>query len=169
MTPNFAWFVTRSGPPNERWQFINSLHQLKEHMTCTGSDPDQMFFEFGPSRSASGNLLPIWSIPLPPVRALPSLFLLVDRWLEGRAAGPLAVFGLRNLFNPLLRHYGKSRGTKTLLAPDDILEALVLPGSIPTISDRMTCDRNLAQWLTAEPMLAPVDFWNYLIRDHDSV
>lgn len=166
MVSNFAWFARRSGPPNERWEFLNSLGDLRKATQAAFEAQDPVYFEFGPV-ILQGACTPVVSLPLGLTNSLPQIFQKLDVWMNHRLGGPLYVYGARNLFDPLIHHYQKSRGGAGTLPAYDLLETLVLPGAIPTVGDRTSCDRNFANWLTGQPMLTPFEFWQHLTHTND--
>lgn len=163
MNMNFAWFVEKSGAPNENWKFYNSLHDLRERLSTYSPGDSPVYLEFGPVHIPGQAPNSIASLPLSACRTLPDVFPFFEGWLNRMFGGPLYVYGKRNLFEPLVHHYNQQRQAQVSLSSAyDLLETLVLPGSVPTIEDRTTCDRIMAAWLTGQPMLTPYEFWKHL-------
>lgn len=140
--PHFAWFHTTS---KDGWRLLNSLADIRA--------ADVIFFEWGQMgvpNSTRSVILPAFD--------LQGLLPTVTQWTNTLTANPVMVFGSRNLFHPLIHHWGIQSGIRLSLPFHDILETCILPCSIPTIQDRMGVDQEFAQWLTGKRYPNPFEF-----------
>jgi len=153
MFTHFAWIYTVTPPSKngETWKLLNSLSDMREHMTNRVS----LWMEWGVvGKQESFTQIPL----LYEAGTLPELYENITDWINTLTCNPLMVFGSRNLFHPLVYNWGRHHYMPVSLPLSDLLELAILPGAIPTVNDRSCVDNNFARWLTGSPCESPSAF-----------
>lgn len=145
---NYAWFYVYG--EESHWRFINSLADLREAQAT-------IRFEYGNLASGAHEMVEVNRMTL--AKTLEA----VNVWVHQLQAGSLAVFGKKNLFEPLLFHYTRFYRIQLNLGMEDILENYVLPGSVPTLDDRRHFTELEAEWFTSQIQPPPLDFFRAIL------
>lgn len=145
---NYAWIYTFDGESN--WRFINSVADLRD-------SPATARFEYGNLVTGEHTMLELPKHSLSPVMDA------FNVWIHQLKAGGTAVFGKRNLFDPLLFHYRRWYGIQPVLGMEDILENYILPGSVPTLDDRRHFTEREAEWFACQVQPTPLEFFRSIL------
>lgn len=145
---NYAWIYTFE--EESHWSFVNSVADLRDA-------PTTLRFEYGNLVTGEHTMVELNKHTLSPVLEA------INVWIHQMKAGSLAVYGKRNLFEPLLFHYQRWYGVAVTLGMEDILENYILPGSVPTLDDRRHFTEREAEWFACQIQPSPLEFFRAII------